>query len=105
MVQNIINEIKEAEEKAKGIIASARKDSDKIIDNANVKAKEIRKSIENETNAILSKAENTATADAEKERGKIEKEYDNKIKKVRTFSANVKKEKEALDYIIKRVYE
>lgn len=103
MVQNIINEIKEAEEKAKGIISSARKDSDKIIDNANVKAKEIKKSIENETKAILNKAENTAIAEAKKERGEIEKEYDGKIKKVKVFSA--KKEKEALNYIIKKVYE
>lgn len=103
MVNDIIDEIKKAEEQSKNIIAAANKDGDKIIDDAEVKAKSIRKSIDEKAKTMMEKAQKEAEEKAAKEEAGISKEYEKKLAAV--DNAVKKNSKKAKEFIIKRVYE
>ncbi len=103
MVNDIIGEIKKAEQTAKDTIESAKRDGEKIIDNAEIKAKEIKKSIDSEIRELIKDAEKAAITDAKKEIDKMKKENESMMAGIK--KSIEKNKKNALNHIIKKVYE
>ena len=101
MVNNIIKNIKESEEKAKEIIALSKKESAEIVENAYLKSKEILRDTEREVIEIINKSEIKAKADAEKEIKALEEDFNKSLENIK--KAVTSKEKEAINKVIQRV--
>jgi len=101
MIKDIIEQIKESEQKAKDIIASSKKESSEIIEKAYQKANNQIHNAEIKAKRLLSEAEDRAVQDAKKEIARLETEYDKRIKAIRDDSR--KKEEEAIQKLVNRV--
>jgi len=101
MIDNIINQIKETEKKAKEIAASSKKESTKIIEKAYKEAEKILKEAEKEVKVIFAEAENKAKHDAGREAAGLEKDFDRRLAEIKDISkANQEK---AIKKIIERI--
>ena len=101
MVDNIIKNIKESEEKAKEIIALSRKESAEIVENAYLKSKEILRAAEREVIEMIHKSKIKAKADTEKEIKILEEDFNKNLENIKKSVAS--KEKEAINKVIQRV--
>jgi len=101
MINNIINQIKETEKKAKEIAASSKKGSTGIIEEAYREAAKILKEAEKEVKVMYIEAENKAKRDAGKEAARLEKDFDRRLAEIKDISkANQEK---AIKKIIQRI--
>jgi vacuolar-type H+-ATPase subunit H len=101
MIDNIINQIKETEKKAKEIAASSKKESTEIIEEAYREAAKILKEAEKEVKVMYIEAENKAKRDAGKEAARLEKDFDRRLAEIKDISkANQEK---AIEKIIQRI--
>lgn len=101
MIDNIINQIKKTEKKAKEIVASSKKDYSSIIEEAYKKAEEITKYAEKEVKAMLSEADNKAKKEAAIEAVKMEKDFNQELVKIKNIS-ETNREK-AIKKIVQRI--
>lgn len=101
MIDNIISQIKESEEKAKEIITSSKKESVEIIEEAYREAEKILKEAEKEVKVMFVEAENKAKRDAGREAVRLEKDFDRRLAEIKNISkANQEK---AIEKIIQRI--
>jgi len=101
MVNNIIKNIKESEEKAKEIIALSRKESAEIVENAYSKSNEITRDAEKEAIEIINTSEIKAKADAEKEIKTLQENFNKNLENIKKVVTS--KEKEAINKVIQRI--
>ena len=101
MVNNIIKNIKESEEKAKEIIALSRKESAEIVENAYSKSNEITRDAEKEAIEIINTSEIKAKADAEKEIKTLQENFNKNLENIKKVVTP--KEKEAINKVIQRI--
>ena len=101
MINNIIDQIKETEKKAKEIIASSKKESAEIIEKAYEEAAKILKEAEKEVKAMFIEAENKAKNNAASEAVKMEVDYNKRLEKIKNiYKSNQEK---AIEKIIQRI--
>ncbi len=86
MIKDIINQIKESEEKAKEIITSSKKEASEIIEKAYKKVNKQINDADIKAKKIFDKAEAMALEDAEAEKSRLEARYEKKIKAIRSIS-------------------
>ena len=101
MIKDIIEKIKESEEKAKDIITSSKRESSEIIEKAYRKANIQLKNVEKKAKRLLNEAQTRAREDASKKKAILEAEYDKKIKAIRDDSLS--KEEEVIQKLVDRV--
>lgn len=101
MIENIISQIKETEEKAKEILASSKKEYKDIIEEAYKKADKIIKEAEEEVKVMFAEAEDKARNEAAVEAKQMEKDYGKKQEKIENIS-RVNHEK-AIERITRRI--
>jgi vacuolar-type H+-ATPase subunit H len=101
MVDNIIEKIKESEEKAKEIINLSRKESAEIVEKAYSKSKEILEETKKEISDMISKYETKAKADAKKEIEVLKENFDKDLNNIKKVASH--KEEEAANKIIQRI--
>ena len=101
MIDNIINQIKKTEKKAKEIIASSKKEHSSIIEEAYRKAEEIIKGAEKEVGAMIAEAGERAKKEAVMEAVKMEKDFNQRTAEIKSISeANQEK---AIEKIVQRI--
>jgi len=101
MIKNIIDQIKESEEQAKGIIASSKKESAAIIEKAYQQANKKISDAEIRVKKLSFDAEAQAVEDVKVEKVKLEEEYAKKKGKLlKAFSA---REEKAIGLLVSRV--
>ena len=101
MIDNIINQIKETEKKAKEIITSSKKEYTGIIEEVYRKAEEILKEAEKEVKIMFAEAESKAKNEAAREAARLEKDFSQKLVEIKNISeANQEK---AIEKIIQRI--
>lgn len=103
MIEDIIEQIKASELNAKETIQQAKKEHSRIIEKAYEKSEEIAAQSRIEAYEIISNREKKAVKDASREIEKLtaeQKEYLSSIE-----SAAALKKKEAIDLIIKKVFD
>ena len=103
MIENIIEEIKASENVSKEIIQKAKKQYNEIIEEAYRKNIEIENSTKGEIFKLLKASEDKATLDAQEEVKKLTPEYEKKLMSLTKEAAL--KEKEAIDLVIKKVFQ
>ena len=101
MIKDIIDQIKESENKAKDIIASSKKESSEIIEKAYQKANRQIRDAELKAKKLLKETEEKAVHDAKAQKARLEAEYDKEIRAIRDDSGN--KEEEAVQKLVDRV--
>jgi vacuolar-type H+-ATPase subunit H len=101
MIKDIIDQIKESENKAKDIIASSKKESSEIIEKAYQKANRQVRDAELRAKKLLKQAEEKAAGDARAQKAELEAEYDRRIKAIRDDSRI--KEEEAIQKLVDKV--
>jgi len=101
MINNIINQIKETEKKAKEILVSSKKESAEIIEKAYEEAVKILKEAEKEVKLMFVEAENKAKNDAAVKAVKMERDYNKRLEEIKNiFKSNQEK---AIEKIIQRI--
>lgn len=103
MIENIIEQIKASENKSKEIIQNARKQHSEIIEKAYSGSAAIEEQTKVDTVKIFKEAKDRSVADARIEIEKLAKQYAERRTKIMS-SASVK-EKEAVELIIRKVFE
>ena len=101
MIDNIINQIKKTEKKAKEIVASSNKEYSSIIEEAYKKAEEITKDAEKEVKVMLEEARGKAKKEAAMEAAKLEKDFNRDLVEIKNIS-ETNREK-AIKKIIQRI--
>ena len=101
MVNNIIEKIKESEEKAKEIIALSRKESAEIVENAYSKSREITRDAKKEVVEMINRSEIKAKADVKKEIKALQESFDKNLENIKKVVTS--KEKEAINKVVQRV--
>jgi len=86
MIDNIINQIKKTEKKAKEIVASSKKDYSSIIEEAYKKAEEIIKGAGKEVKVMMAEADSKAKKEAAMEAEKREKDLNKELVKIKNIS-------------------
>ncbi len=86
MIDNIINQIKKTEKKAKEIVASSKKDYSSIIEEAYKKAEEIIKGAGKEVKVMMAEADSKAKKEAAMEAAKLEKDFNQELVKIKNIS-------------------
>ena len=101
MINNIINQIKETEKKAKEIIVSSKKESAEIIEKTYEEAVKILKEAEKEVRVMFVEAEKRAKNDAAREAVKMEEDYNKRLEEIKNiYKPNQEK---AIEKIIQRI--
>ena len=101
MIEDIIEQIKQSEKKAKEIILDARKEHSDIIERAYIKSGEISARGKAEISEIISNAEKKAIEDS---RHEIDKLFADREIECSSIDAMAKsKKQEAIDIIVKKV--
>jgi len=101
MIDNIINQIKESESKAKDLIVLSKRESAEIIEKAYQKANEILKEAEKEAKEMYMEAETNAKNDVGKEAIKLEKDFNRKLEEIKNISKS--REEKAIEQIVQRI--
>jgi vacuolar-type H+-ATPase subunit H len=86
MIDNIINQIKKTEKKAKEIVASSKKEYSSIIEEAYKKAEKITKDAEKEVKVMLEDARSKAKNEAAVEAAKLEKDFNLELAEIKNIS-------------------
>lgn len=86
MIDNIINQIKKTEKKAKEIITSSKKEYTVIIEEAYRKAEEIIKGADKEVKTMFTEADGKAKKEAAEEAVKLEKDFNQKVVEIKNIS-------------------
>ncbi len=103
MIDNIINQIKKTEKKAKEIVASSKKEYSSIIEDSYRKAEEIIKGADKEVKSMIAEADDKAKKEATIEAAKMEKDFNQRAVEIKNVSeANREK---AIEKIIQRILE
>jgi len=103
MINKIIDQIKESEERAGGIIAGSKKESAKIIEKAYQEADSRIGKAELEAKRLSEEAGSKAKEDVKAEKKKLEEKYDKKIRSILENSR--RKEEKAIKMIVDKVLE
>ena len=101
MVDNIIEKIKESEEKAKEIINLSKKESAEIVEKAYSKSKEILEETKKEISDMISKYETKAKSDAKKEIEVLQENFDKDLSNIKKAASH--REEEAVNKIVQRI--
>ena len=101
MIDNIINQIKKTEKKAKEIIGSSKKEYSSIIEEAYRKAEEIIKGADKEVKVMMAEADDKAKKEAAMEVVKMEKDFNQELAEIKNIS-ETNREK-AIEKIVQRI--
>ncbi len=101
MIDNIINQIKETEKKAKEIVDSSKKECAEIIEEAYRKAEKILREAEKEVKVMFMEAENKAKSEADREAAGLAKDSDKRLDEIKNISES--NQERAIGKIIQRI--
>ena len=101
MIEDIIEQIKQSEKKAKEIILDARKEHSDIIEKAYIKSGEISDRSKVEISEIILNAEKKAIQDSRRETDKLFADKEIECSSIDAMAKSRKKE--AIDIIVKKV--
>jgi len=101
MIENIIEQIKEAEEKAKEIMQETKKQHTDIVEKAYESREKMILEADTKAHEIMQTAESKAREDALREVKELTKEKEKQIENIRSLVLS--KEQEAINIIIKEV--
>ena len=103
VVKNIIDQIKQAEQKSAQIIDQAKAESSEIVEDAYRRCRQIQAQGEKEAKNLIKDGANRAVADAAQEIEQIRGRLDQDLDKIR--KTGDKKQKKAIDWIVKKVFD
>lgn len=101
MIDNIINQIKETEKKAKEIVASSKKECTEIIEEAYRKAEKILMEAEREVKVMFMEAENKAKSEAAREAARLGEDSDKRLDEIKNVSKS--NQERAIEKITQRI--
>lgn len=103
VVKNIIDQIKQAEQESAQIMDQAKAGSSEIVEDAYRQCRQIQAQGEKEAKNLIKDGANRARADAAQEIEEIHRKLDQDLEKIR--KTGTKKQKKAIDWIIKKVFD
>jgi len=103
MIENIIEHIKESEEKSREIILQAKKEHTAIIEKGYAEAQQMISNAQIDAVKIMQEAEAKALLDSQSEISRMQAEHEDMLRNIKAVAAS--KEKEAVDKIIRRIFD